>query len=180
MHQPSHAPDLTIDDPAPGDLGWIVQAHGRLYGESMGWGSDFEGIVAQIVADYASRNHARERCWIARRGSTPVGSVMLTRDHRGPDPERTARLRVLLVDPAARGAGLGLALCRRVIEQARDFGDERIVLTTTARQVEARRIYEKCGFELIRTTGATEFDPSLRDEEWQLVLTTGSPFVRDG
>ena len=162
-----------IGQPTAGDLGWIVQAHGRLYGESMGWGRDFEGIVAAIVAEFAALDHPRERCWIARNGNGPVGSVMLTRDHGGPDPEHTARLRVLLVDPAARGSGLGLELCRRVIEQAREFGDQRIVLTTTERQTGARRLYQRCGFELLGTTGTTPFDTTLRDEEWRLDLGAG-------
>lgn len=165
---PSHA--FSIGDPVPGDLGWIVEAHGRLYGASMGWGMDFEGIVASIVADFARRAHPRERCWIARSGSHVVGSVMLTRDHGGPEPHVTGRLRVLLVDPAARGSGLGRRLCERVIDQARAFGDQRIVLTTTERQVEARRIYERCGFERVGVTGVTSFDTSLRDEEWELRL----------
>lgn len=136
----------------------------------MGWGLDFEGTVADIVAQYAARDHPRERCWIARRGATPVGSVMLARDREGKDPDQTARLRVLLVTPAARGTGLGRRLCEAVIAQARRFGDRRVVLTTTERQTEARRIYQRCGFQLLGTTGITPFDSSLRDEEWQLVL----------
>lgn len=165
--------DLTIRSPAAGDLGWIVQTHGRLYGESMGWGLDFEGIVAGIVAEFAARAHPRERCWIALRGDQPVGAIMLTRDHGGAAPEETARLRVLLVDPSQRGSGLGLELCRRVVEQAKEFGDREIVLTTTERQTGARRLYERCGFELLGTTGVTPFDSTLRDEEWRLILDPG-------
>ena len=173
MNSGDNPRNITIQAPRPEDLQWIVEAHGRLYGESMGWGTDFEGLVATIVTEFTSRAHPRESCWIARRGDEPVGSVMLTRDHGGADPDRTARLRVLLVDPSARGSGLGYQLCERVIEQARAFGDDRIVLTTTERQSEARRIYERSGFELLGTTGVTSFDTSLRDEEWELVLTEG-------
>lgn len=130
---------------APGDLGWVVQAHGELYAREFGWDVSFEALVAKIVADWASdHDQGREAAWIAELDSERVGCVFCVADD-----ERTARLRILLVDPKARGHGLGTRLVDTCLDFARGAGYRRMVLWTNHPLTAARAIYLRAGFEIV-------------------------------
>ena len=129
----------------PGDLGWVVQAHGELYAEEFGWDSTFEALVARIVADYATgHDPEREAAWIAEDDEGRVGCVFCV--HADED---TARLRILLVDPRARGHRLGSRLVDECLEFARAVGYRRMVLWTNHPLAAARTIYLAAGFALV-------------------------------
>jgi GNAT superfamily N-acetyltransferase len=129
----------------PGDLGWVVQAHGEIYAREFGWDSTFEALVARIVADWATgHDGSREAAWIAELDGERVGCVFCVAE----DLE-TARLRILLVDPKARGRKLGARLVETCIDFARDAGYRRMVLWTNNPLVAAREIYLRAGFELV-------------------------------
>jgi GNAT superfamily N-acetyltransferase len=152
----------------PGDLGWIVQRHGALYAEEYGWSAEFEALVAEIAAAFLRNfDPAMERCWIARRGEVNVGCVMLVRH---PDRPGVARLRCLLVEPAARGLGLGARLVSECTRFARDAGYERITLWTNDVLVSARRLYEAEGYVLVGEEPHKRFGPSMMAQTWELVL----------
>src|SRR5262245_23792415 len=124
---------------APGDLGWVVKAHGEIYAREFGWDVSFEALVARIVADFASdHDPARESAWLAEVDGRRAGCVFCVRDD-----DETARLRILLVDPAARGHGLGHALVDTCVDFARTAGYRRIRLWTNDPLSDARRIYLK-------------------------------------
>ncbi|GII83687.1 MarR family transcriptional regulator [Sphaerisporangium siamense] len=133
-----------IRPPRPGDLGWIVHRHGVLYAEEYGWDETFEASIADIVAGYV-RDHdpKREACWIAEVEGEPAGSIMCVRED-----DRTARLRLLLVEPSTRGMGIGARLVEECLSFARRAGYTRIVLMTVEVLAAARRIYQRAGFEL--------------------------------
>ena len=129
----------------PGDLGWVVQAHGELYAREFGWDTTFEALVARIVADWAAdHDSAREAAWIAEDEAGRVGCVFCMRED-----DETARLRILLVDPRARGQRLGATLVDRCLGFARAAGYRRMVLWTNHPLAAARRIYLDAGFELV-------------------------------
>jgi len=129
----------------PGDLGWVVQAHGELYAEEFGWDATFEALVAGIVADWGSGHDPdREAAWIAEDERGRVGCVFCVRED-----DATARLRILLVDPRARGRRLGTALVDRCLAFARGAGYRRMVLWTNDPLAAARRIYLEAGFGLV-------------------------------
>ncbi|HLY32886.1 MAG TPA: GNAT family N-acetyltransferase [Jatrophihabitantaceae bacterium] len=129
----------------PGDLGWVVQAHGEVYTAEFGWDETFEGFVARIVADYAAQHDPqREAAWIAEFDGRRVGCVFCVRED-----DDTARLRILLVDPSARGQQLGARLVDTCLDFARAAGYRRMVLWTNHPLVAARRIYLDRGFELV-------------------------------
>ena len=154
----------------PGDLGWIIAAHGELYATEYGWDTGFEAMVARIVADYAAdHDPVREAAWIAELDGTRVGCVLCVRD-RDDDTGRTARLRVMLVDPAARGHGLGTRLVQTVLDFARAVGYRRVVLWTTDRQDAAGRIYVKAGFRLVASTPYPAFGDEMNDQTYELDL----------
>lgn len=128
----------------PGDLGWVVMAHGEQYAREFGWDVSFEALVARIVADWAgAHDDTREAAWIAELDGRRVGCVFCVRED-----ERTARLRILLVDPVARGQRLGARLVRTCLQFARDAGYERMVLWTNDPLAAARAIYLAEGFVL--------------------------------
>lgn len=129
----------------PGDLGWVVQAHGELYAREFGWDASFEALVARIVADWA-HDHAvaREAAWIAEQDGERVGCVFCVAEDGA-----TARLRILLVDPKARGQGLGRRLVDTCLDFARAAGYRRMVLWTNHPLTAAREIYLRAGFELV-------------------------------
>jgi GNAT superfamily N-acetyltransferase len=128
----------------PGDLGWVVMAHGEVYEKEFGWDASFEALVARIVADYAGdHDDAREAAWIAERNGRRVGCVFCVEADR-----RTAQLRILLVDPAARGHGLGSRLVDECLDFARQAGYERMRLWTNHPLTSAARIYVSRGFRL--------------------------------
>lgn len=151
----------------PGDIGWVVSRHAALYADEYGWDETFEGAVAEIASNYIKNFDAkRERCWIAEREGEIVGSVFLV---RGPE-ERTAKLRLLYVEPSARGLGIGARLVAECRQFARAAGYERIVLWTNSILVSARRIYEAAGYRVVGSEPHRSFGHDLVGETWQLDL----------
>jgi GNAT superfamily N-acetyltransferase len=147
-------------------MGWVVQRHGELYWKEFGYGERFEALVAGIVARFVERLDAkRERCWIAERGSERLGAVFLVRKAPG-----VAQLRLLLVEPAARGLGLGKRLVRACIAFARKAGYRKLVLWTQSELAAARGIYEEAGFRLVRREAHESFGKPLEGEYWELDL----------
>jgi DNA-binding MarR family transcriptional regulator/GNAT superfamily N-acetyltransferase len=152
--------------PRPGDMGWVVQSHGSLYARDYGFDASFEGLVAEIVAKYlASFDASRERCWIAERDGTPVGSVFLVRH-----TDDVAKLRLLLVDPAGRGQRLGQRLVAECVSFARQCGYRKITLWTQSILLAARRIYQDEGFVLVGTEPHRSFGQNLIGETWECEL----------
>ena len=150
-----------------GDLGWMVMAHGELYAREFGWDADFEALVARIVADFAATHDPRrEGAWVAELGGQRVGCVVCVRDD-----DITAKLRILLVDPVARGHGLGRRLVDTCVQFARDAGYHRVTLWTNDVLVNARRIYEAAGFELAEQGAHHSFGQDLVGQSWVLDLT---------
>jgi len=153
--------------PRHGDLGWIVARHGELYAQEYGWTEPFEGLCAQIVADFANNFDPKlERCWIAEMNGENVGCVMLVKDA---EPS-VARIRLLLVDPKARGLKLGARLVEECIAFARAAGYRKITLWTHSVLTAARRIYEKAGFKLTRSEPRHSWSKDVVAEFWDLEL----------
>jgi GNAT superfamily N-acetyltransferase len=150
----------------PGDLGWVVMAHGEMYEREFGWDASFEALVAQIVADYAAgHDDARETAWIAELGGRRVGCVFCVAAD-----EQTAQLRTLLVDPAARGHGLGARLVDECLEFARQAGYRRMKLWTNEPLSAARKIYLSRGFRLVEEEPHRSFGVSLTGQVYELDL----------
>jgi len=157
----------------PGDLGWVVMAHGESYAKEFGWNGDFEALVARIVADYAaSHDAAREGAWIAEVDGVRVGCVFCVAED-----EQTAKLRILLVDPAARGSSLGRRLVDECLRFARGAGYRRIVLWTNDPLVAAARIYRAAGFALTGEEPHHSFGVDLIGQTYELDLTGESTSV---
>lgn len=155
-----------LRDPRPGDLGWVVQVHGELYEREYGWDVRFEGLVADVVGGFVRGwDPARERCWIAERHGENVGSIFLV---RGTD--EVAKLRLLIVDPRARGLGIGTRLVRECIAFARGAGYRTISLWTNDVLAGARRIYAAEGFRVVATEVHDSFGLPLTAETWELDL----------
>lgn len=151
-----------IRPPRPGDLGWVVNRHGALYSEEYGWGVGFEGLVARIVADYAGEHDpGKEACWIAEVAGEPAGCVFCVRKD-----DTTAQLRLLLVEPSARGMGMGRRLVEECVGFARRAGYERMMLWTRDVLVSARRIYQTAGFELVEQYPGEESGKPVTEEIW--------------
>jgi GNAT superfamily N-acetyltransferase len=157
-----------------GDFGWIVSRHGALYAQEYGWDLRFEGLVARIAADVIDRfDPAREACWIAERAGVPLGCVCLVqaRDEATQAPEPgTAQLRLLLVEPQARGLGLGRRLVDECHAFARAAGYARMRLWTNANLLAARAIYHRCGYRLAARETHHSFGHDLVGETWELDL----------
>ncbi len=149
-----HPAAFVLRSPRPGDLGWVVQRNGALYTQEYGWDASYEALVARIVADYAGRADPREAGWIAELDGTPVGCVFCMRKD-----DRTAQLRLLLVEPAARGLGLGDRLVGECLAFARRAGYQEIVLWTNDILSAARRIYQRYGFELVDSRAPSQLRP---------------------
>jgi DNA-binding MarR family transcriptional regulator/GNAT superfamily N-acetyltransferase len=160
-----------IRPPRPGDIGWVISRHGALYTEEYGWDETFEGFVAEVAGGFIKGFDAkRERCWIAERDGAIVGSVFLV---HGPD-DRTAKLRMLYVEPSARGLGIGARLVEECRIFARAAGYARIVLWTNSVLTSARRIYEAAGYQLTKSEPHRSFGQDLVGETWELDLEAGS------
>ena len=157
--------------PRHGDFGWIVSRHATLHAEEYGWVEPFEGLCAQIVADFVN-NHdeKRERCWIAEMDGENVGCIMLARDSA-----EVARIRLLLVDPKARGLGLGYRLVHECVGFARQTGYKKITLWTHSALTAARHVYEKAGFTLTASEPKHSWGKDVVAEYWDLEL---DPIVR--
>jgi DNA-binding MarR family transcriptional regulator/N-acetylglutamate synthase-like GNAT family acetyltransferase len=160
-------PQLVLRAPLPGELGWVVQAHGALYAREFGFDTSFEALVAQIVAAYASEHDpARERAWIAALDGDPVGSVLCVDAGGG-----VAKLRLLIVDPAARGRNVGTLLVEECIRFARATGYRELTLWTQRHLESARRIYRRTGFALVEAEPETpQFGTLQASETWTLTL----------
>ena len=151
----------------PGDLGWVVMAHGEVYDQQLGWNTEFEALVARIVADYATdHDPAREAAWIAEVDGERAGCIFLV---AGDEPG-AAKLRILLVTPTARGLGVGSRLVERCLAFARDAGYRQVTLWTNDVLVSARRIYEKFGFALTEQQPHHSFGHDLIGQNWTLEL----------
>jgi len=157
---------IVLRAPLPGELGWVVQRNGAIYAQEYGWDETYEALVARIVADYAA-NHdpRRETAWIAEVDGQPVGCVFCVRDS-----DTVARLRLLLVEPHARGMGIGARLVAECVRFATRAGYGELVLWTNDVLVQARRIYEKAGFKLTEASTHHSFGHDLVAQTWRLPL----------
>lgn len=159
-------PPVTLRAHRPGDMGWVTERHARIYGLEYGWGPGIEAVTARICADFLDNfDAARERCWIAERSGERVGCVFLVKDD-----EQVARLRLLLLEPSARGTGLGRRLVQECSAFAREAGYREIVLWTHAVLTAARRIYADLGYELEKTWTHDDFGRPEVSETWRLRL----------
>jgi len=158
--------EFVLRAPEPGDLGWVVHAHGALYASEFGWDATFEALVARIAADYAAHHDpGRERAWIAAVEGRPAGCVLCVRKD-----EATAQLRLLLVEPWARGMAIGERLVTECIAFARAAGYAQMVLWTNDVLIAARRIYERAGFVLTGEEPHHSFGHDLVGQDWRLDL----------
>jgi len=159
-------PEATLRMHRPGDMGWVVQQHGALYAKEFGWDISFEGLCAEIAAQFLKDfDPSRERCWIAEIDGKQVGSVFLVK-HSG----EIAKIRLLLIDPAGRGIGLGKRLVDECIAFARSCGYRKITLWTQSMLLAARGIYENAGFVRVASEPHHSFGQDLIGETWELTL----------
>ena len=158
---------LVLRPTEPGDLGWVVERHGARYAAEHGWDATFEALVARVVADFGERvDSRRQAAWIAELDGERVGCIFCTAS----DAPDTAQLRLLLVEPQSRGAGVGTRLVDECLRFARRSGYRRILLWTTDVQREARRIYQRQGFRLDTREPQTRFGHELVGEYWSREL----------
>jgi DNA-binding MarR family transcriptional regulator/GNAT superfamily N-acetyltransferase len=164
--RPDPSASFLLRPPQAGDLGWVVHRHGAVYAQEYGYNAQFEALVAEIVAQFVGRYQPkRERCWIAERDGEVVGSVFLVERSK-----TVAQLRLLLVEPEARGTGLGTRFVDECIRFARRAGYRKIMLWTQSELVAARRLYQAAGFRIVRSERNSSFGKKLVSETWELEL----------
>jgi DNA-binding MarR family transcriptional regulator/GNAT superfamily N-acetyltransferase len=157
---------LVLRPPHSGDFGWVVHRHGVIYAQEYGWDETFEALVARIVADFVDhRDVKRDAVWMAELDGDTVGCVFCAKKE-----ESTAQLRLLLVEPRARGKGVGTRLCDQCVRFARSAGYKRLMLWTNDVLEDARRIYERAGFELVEEERHRSFGHDLVGQNWSLTL----------
>ena len=162
----AHQRQYILRPPRPGDFGWIVKRNAELYAQDYGWLEPFEGVCAQIVADFVNKyDESRERGWIAEIDGENVGAVMLANDGDG-----VARFRLLFVEPEARGLGIGVRLVDEAIRFARGAGYRKITLWTHSVLTAARHIYQSAGFKLMRSEEHRSWGEPVVSEHWDLEL----------
>ena len=157
---------ILLREHRPGDIGWVVSRHGALYAQEFGWDISFEAMVARIGADFIDKfKPGMERAWIAELDGERLGAIFIVRKSR-----TTAKLRMLLIEPKARGLGLGKRLVAEAIAFSRAAGYRKITLWTHDILVAARGIYERAGFTLVASEPNTAFGKRLNTEVWELTL----------
>jgi GNAT superfamily N-acetyltransferase len=163
---PKRAPAFVLRLHRAGDLGWIVHRHGFLYATEHGWDERFEALVASVVARFAEHHDpARERCFVAEQDGVNAGSAMVVAKSKS-----VAQLRLLLLEPSARGHGIGRRLVDECVAFARRAGYSKMVLWTDASLLAARRVYEKAGFRLTGEEAHTSFGHDLVAQTWEMKL----------
>jgi DNA-binding MarR family transcriptional regulator/GNAT superfamily N-acetyltransferase len=164
--EPEARPAFILRSHQPGDMGWVTQRHGVLYSEEYGLNHKMEAYVAEVVAKFLREfDTAREHCWIAERDGAPIGSVFIVKES-----DEVARLRLLIVEPRARGLGVGRRLVEECVRFARQAGYREVTLWTHSILTAARRIYDSVGFTIVETETHDEFGPELVGETWTLQL----------
>ncbi|HEY0451875.1 bifunctional helix-turn-helix transcriptional regulator/GNAT family N-acetyltransferase [Actinophytocola sp.] len=159
-------PEVRLRAPAAGDHGWVIERNGALYAQEHGWDSSYEALVAQIVAGYLDKHDpVREAAWVAELHGERVGAIFCVRKD-----DTTAKLRLLHVEPGARGAGVGSVLVDECVRFAREAGYRSIELWTVSVLAPARRIYERAGFELVEEDTSDRFGHRLTGQTWRLAL----------
>jgi GNAT superfamily N-acetyltransferase len=154
---------VRLRPPRPGDYGWIIQRNAVLYAAEYGWNTEYEALVAKIVADFlAGHDPDTERAWIAEAGGVAAGAVFCVRED-----DTTARLRLLLVEPSARGLGVGTELVEQCLRFAAEAGYRDMVLWTNDVLTAARRIYQRAGFELVDSRPHHSFGADLVGQTWR-------------